>query len=79
YTILTLIRIIQQEQMVVGQRYNVNTITRVAEPITRLKKALTTSSNKEAKEPLRKILSTRLNYGQVLTEHAIRFVQFILI
>ncbi|CAG8668798.1 2831_t:CDS:10 [Funneliformis caledonium] len=77
YTILTLIRIVQQEQMIVGQKYNVNTVARVAEPVTRsrLKEALTTSSNKEAKEPLRKILNTRLNYGQALTEHAIRFAQ----
>ncbi|CAI2185456.1 16484_t:CDS:10 [Funneliformis geosporum] len=63
YNILTLIRIVQHEQMIVGQKYNVNTVARVAEPVTRsrLQEALTTSSNKEAKEPLRKILNNRLN------------------
>ncbi|CAI2185243.1 12483_t:CDS:10 [Funneliformis geosporum] len=77
YNILTLIRIVQHEQMIVGQKYNVNTVARVAEPVTRsrLQEALTTSSNKEAKEPLRKILNNRLSYGQALTEHAIRFAQ----
>jgi len=60
---LTLLRIVQQEKMTVGQTYNVDVVARLAEPVTRprLQEALTTSSNKEAKESLRKILNNRLS------------------
>ncbi|GBB97847.1 hypothetical protein RclHR1_03090005 [Rhizophagus clarus] len=80
YTILTLLRVVQpkeNEKIAVGQTYDVSSVARVTEPVTRsrLQKALTTSSSKESKESLRKILNTKLNYGQALTEHAIRFAQ----
>jgi len=63
---LTLLRVVQpkeNEKMAVGQTYDVNAVARVTEPVTRsrLQKALITSSNKEAKESLRKVLNTKLS------------------
>ncbi|RIA97467.1 hypothetical protein C1645_686756 [Glomus cerebriforme] len=80
YNILTLLRVVQpkeNEKMAVGQTYDVSAVARVTEPVTRsrLQKALVTTSNKEAKESLRKVLNIKLSYGQALTEHAIRFAQ----
>ncbi|RGB38792.1 fibronectin-binding protein A N-terminus-domain-containing protein [Rhizophagus diaphanus] len=80
YTILALLRVVQpkeNEKMAVGQTYDVSSVARVTEPVTRsrLQKALTTSSSKESKESLKKVLNNKLSYGQALTEHAIRFAQ----
>ncbi|CAB4489274.1 unnamed protein product [Rhizophagus irregularis] len=80
YTILALLRVVQpkeNEKMAVGQTYDISSVARVTEPVTRsrLQKALTTSSSKESKESLKKVLNNKLSYGQALTEHAIRFAQ----
>jgi hypothetical protein len=61
-----LLRVVQpkeNEKMAVGQTYDVNAVARITEPVTRLRlqKALTTSSGKEAKEPLRKVLNNQLS------------------
>lgn len=63
---MTLLRVVQpkeNEKMAVGQTYDVSTVARVTDPATRsrLQKALTTSSNKEAKESLRKVLNVKLS------------------
>ncbi|CAG8485631.1 4905_t:CDS:10 [Diversispora eburnea] len=58
----------------VGQIYDLNIFDRPIEPVTRarLQKVLIT---KDAKYILKKVLNDSLNYGQSLTEHAIRFAK----
>ncbi|CAG8705861.1 6103_t:CDS:2, partial [Scutellospora calospora] len=73
YTILSLLRIVQpkeNEKIAVGQIYNINSVSRVGEPVTRfrLREALTTQTSKDS---LKKVLNAKLSYGQSLTEHAI--------
>jgi hypothetical protein len=63
---LTLLRVVQpkeNEKMAVGQTYDVSSVARVTEPVTRLRlqEALTTSSSKESKESLRKVLNIKLS------------------
>lgn len=63
---MTLLRVVQpkeNEKMAVGQTYDVSSVARVTEPVTRsrLQKALTTSSSKESKELLRKVLNNKLS------------------
>ncbi|RHZ69460.1 hypothetical protein Glove_283g31 [Diversispora epigaea] len=77
YKILTLLRVVQpkeNEKIAVGQIYDLNIFDRPIESVTRdrLQKVLTT---KDAKSTLKKVLNDSLNYGQSLTEHAIRFAK----
>ncbi|CAG8474247.1 7195_t:CDS:10 [Acaulospora morrowiae] len=78
YMILALLRVVQpneNERIAVGQTYDANAAVRVSGPViqARLRELLTIKSPEEAKEPLRRVLNAKLNYGQSLTEHAIRF------
>ncbi|CAJ0750169.1 14311_t:CDS:10 [Entrophospora sp. SA101] len=77
YRILALLRIVQpkeNERMVVGQIYNVNATARMQDPVSikRLQEIFDTTESKETKEQLKKFLNAKLNYGQALTEHALR-------
>ncbi|KAG9299425.1 hypothetical protein G9A89_009377 [Geosiphon pyriformis] len=77
YMVLALLRVVQpkeNERIAVGHTYDIGAVARSIEPIlrTRLQDLLKNAKNGET---LKKVLNSNLNYGQTLTEHAIRVAQ----